>query len=325
MKCIVKKITTSVIAISLVFSLTACGGLDYQLPYTFEAAKTAFNIIFNANPDVTEGFATELCIVNEDIIPTKVNISESSAALLVSVNQSKALCAKNVHARIHPASTTKIMTALVALKYGRFDQILTASSAVNIADPEAKVLGLRPGDTMTMEQAMNVLLIYSGNDVANLIAENVAGSVEKFVELMNEEAQKLGATNTHFANTHGLTEDDHYTTAYDLYLLFNELIKHTELTDIIQKSHYETVYSHKSGKKEEVNISTTNLFLRGSYESPKNTYVIGGKTGTTDEAGHCIILYVKDEKASQYISIMMGNPTTDSLYTQMASILDLIN
>ena len=127
--------------------------------------------------------------------------------------------AKNVHERLNPASLTKVMTALCALKYGKLDDILTATENVYVTESGAVKLGVTAGDTMTMEQALYGLMLKSANDVANLVAEHIGGSVEGFVNLMNETAASIGATNTHFTNPHGLTDPEHYTTAYDMYLI----------------------------------------------------------------------------------------------------------
>ena len=101
---------------------------------------------------------------------------------------------------------------------------------------------------MTLDQALHILLMYSANDVAMLIAENVGGTTERFIEMMNEEAKRLGATNTQFMNPHGLTQDGHYTTAYDLYLIFNEAVQYEAFSEIINMTNYQTTYYDKDGK-----------------------------------------------------------------------------
>lgn len=178
---------------------------------------------------------------------------------------------------------------------------------------------------MTLDQALRILLMYSANDAAMLIAEGIGGSVEHFVEMMNEEARRLGATNTNFANPHGLTDANHYTTAYDLYLIFNEAVKYDTFNEIIQMSSYQTTYYDKDGKAKEFNKTTTNLFVRGDYSAPSNVNVIGGKTGTTSAAGHCLVLLSRDENGSPYISVILRSSSTDMLYTEMIDLLDEIH
>ena len=123
---------------------------------------------------------------------------------------------------------------------------------------------------MTLDQALHILLMYSANDAAMLIAENIGGSVDHFVEMMNEEAQRLGATNTSFTNPHGLSDDNHYTSAYDLYLIFNEAIKYDSFNEIIHMTSYQTAYYDKDGKAKELTVNNTNRFLRGDFQAPEN-------------------------------------------------------
>lgn len=217
------------------------------------------------------------------------------------------------------------MTALVALKYGQLNQNLTASDAVTITESGAVLCGLKRGDTMSLDQALRILLVYSANDVAMLIAENVGGSVERFVEMMNQEAVRLGATNTHFMNPHGLTESEHYTTVYDLYLIFNEAIKYETFNEIIHMSGYQTVYYDKNGKEKGFDKPTTNQFLKGEQQAPANVTVIGGKTGTTSAAGYCLMLFSRDANGSPFISIVLRAEGAAQLYSEMIDLLEEIH
>ena len=133
-----------------------------------------------------------------------------------------------------PASLTKVMTTYVALKYfgDQLDKVLTADSSVYANESGAQALGLKEGDSMTLNDALHVLLIYSANDVANLIATNLGGSIEGFADMMNAEAKKLGATQSNFKNPNGLNDMDHYVTAYDMYLIFSAAMKYDTFSEI---------------------------------------------------------------------------------------------
>jgi D-alanyl-D-alanine carboxypeptidase len=216
------------------------------------------------------------------------------------------------------------MTALVALKYGSTDQMLTASENVIITESGAQLCGLKPGDQMTLDQALHILLLYSANDVAILIAEGVAGSVDEFVELMNEEAASIGATNCNFTNPNGLTDEDHYVTAYDLYLIFQEALQYDLFNQIIQMTSYSTVYTDADGNEKSLEMDTTNQYLKGVYEAPAGVTVIGGKTGTTNAAGHCLILLSRSSNGTPYISVIMKDGSREELYTDMTALLELI-
>ena len=301
--------------------LSGCGRLSYDMAYDTASGISSFNVVSRQDTIYAEPFAADLCAVYGDISVSgkSVNLPQAEAAALFDLNSREAVYAKNVHKALHPASLTKVMTALVALQNGRLDQILTATSSVNITESRAQLMGLKVGDTMTLDQALRIMLLYSANDVAMLVAEGVGGSVENFVEMMNQEALRLGATNTHFANPHGLTDENHYTTAYDLYLIFNEAIKYETFSEIIQMTSYQTTYYDRNGKAKEFDKPTTNLFLRGDFQAPANVTVIGGKTGTTSAAGHCLMLLSRDVGGAPYISVILRSD--DTVYEEMNELL----
>ena len=174
---------------------------------------------------------------------------------------------------------------------------------------------------MKLEQAINYLLVFSANDIAIAIAENVGGSYDKFVELMNKEAVNLGATGTHFTNPHGLHNDDHYTTPYDLYLILNAAASNKTIREILPKSSYNTTFTGEDGDSKSIAVNATDAYLTGDVEAPEGITVIGGKTGTTDPAGHCLIIMSTNSKGNNYISVVMKAETTEELYTSMNSLL----
>lgn len=328
MKCTnnLKRSISLICVAACCLQLVGCGNIAYDMPYTTDQSVTSLNVVEVQNSNVATPFADDLCVVSEDVMDDEnVDMSQAEAAVLFDVNNCEVLYSKNAHERLYPASLTKVMTTLVALKYGSIDQTLTATSAVNVSESGAQLCGLKAGDTMTLGQALHILLLYSANDVALLIAENVGGTTEHFVEMMNEEAKAIGATNTNFTNPHGLSDPEHYTTAYDLYLMFNEAMKYEVFTQIIQMTGYQTVYYDKNGNTKELSFQTTNLFLRGDYKAPDNVTVIGGKTGTTNAAGHCLLLLSKDRKGAPYISVILRSTARDVLYAEMTDLLDEID
>ncbi|MCM1325690.1 MAG: serine hydrolase [Bacteroidales bacterium] len=323
-KIILEKITATAVLAAVGICLTGCGSDKYAMAYQMDSEVSSFNVLaFDGGNKVTP-FAEDLCIVSEDVAGgTELDMSLAESAVLFDLNNRDVLYAKNAHAQMNPASLTKIMTALVAIKYGSSEQVLTATDAVIIKESGTQVCGVKSGDTMTMDQALHILLMYSANDVALLIAENVGGSVEEFVNMMNREAASLGATNTHFANPHGLTDEEHYTTAYDLYLIFNEAIKYESINEIIHMSNYQTTYYDKSGRAKELKVKNSNGFLNGNANAnaPENVTVIGGKTGTTNAAGNCLMLLSKDVNGAPYISVILKAQSSDALYQEMSDLL----
>jgi D-alanyl-D-alanine carboxypeptidase len=305
---------------------TGCGSLRYDMDYQTAAKVSSFNVTVGQTDGAAKPFAADLCVVSGDVMDDDaVDMAHAEAAVLFDLNDKEVIYSKNAHERLYPASLTKVMTALVALQNGSLDQQLTATDAVKITESGAQLCGLKSGDTMTLDQALHILLLYSANDVANLIAENIGGSIDNFVVMMNDEAKRLGATNTNFVNAHGLSDDNHYTTPYDLYLIFNEAVKYETFGEIIQMSSYQTTYYDANGKAKDVSYNTTNRFLKGEVQAPSNVNVIGGKTGTTNSAGHCLILLSRDNAGAPYISVILRAENNDYLYQQMTDLLDEIN
>ncbi len=318
-----KKLSVILIFVLCASMLFGCGN-SVALPYASIIGNSSFKLSSH-NEDRVEGFAANLCVGDSNVNIPGYDIEQVGADGLFHLNQKSVVHATNMHERLYPASLTKLLTALVAIKYGNLDQVLTATAEVNITEYGAVIAGLKAGDTMTLEQALHLLLIRSANDVANLIAENIAGSVDEFVVLMNEEAARIGATNSHFVNAHGLHDNNHYSTVYDIYLIFKEVIKYEAITQIIGMASYATTYHNKYGTEKKISVSSTNGFFRNQYTLPKNVTILGSKTGTTDEAGSCLALYVKDTAGNPYISIILNGNTKDDLYTQMRQLLEQIH
>ena len=323
MKCI-NRVRVLFATSIVIASVSGCGYSNYDLPYAADSNVSSFRLVnFESAKETADSFASKLCVTDKDVISQDINIPAGVAGGLFDVNGCNVVFAKNIHESFAPASLTKIMTAIVALKYGSADMILTASGSVKIPEYDAQVLELNPGDQMTLDQALHFLLIYSANDVAIMIAEGVGGSVENFVSMMNEEAVKLGATNTHFSNPHGLTADEHYTTPYDLYLMMNEATQFDLFNEIIHMSSYETVYYDAAGNEKPKTVNSTNMYIQGTANCPAGMTVVGGKTGTTNAAGHCLILLSRDTKSNPYISVVMRAENKENLYSYMSSLLGL--
>lgn len=328
MKCINKKkiITILISSVVSIGIFSSCGKKE-ELPLSYHVYETSeeYGLIgVNESSQITT-FANNLCVAGtEDITLDNVNVFYIEGAGLFDINQKEVLFSKNLHEKLYPASTTKILTALVALKYGQLtDQIIVSEQAVNLPS-DSSLCYFKAGDKVTLEQALYGLLVCSGNDAGNVIAEHISGSVEKFSELMNEEARKLGATNSHFVNPHGLQDENHYTTVYDLYLIFKEAIKYDEFNKIINAKSYNANYVDSSGTEVNGTWNATNRYLAGTAEIPEGITVIGGKTGTTFDAGACLVLLSENNNKDPYISIVLKADGRDILYSGMSDLLENI-
>lgn len=267
--------------------------------------------------------AEDLCVGGtKNTVSDAVHADYAESAAVFSVDDEEITYAKNIYERRYPASTTKILTAYAALKYGNLEDVLTVSQeAIDSLMYGSSICGLQPGDQLTLEQALYGLMLCSGNDAANVIAEHISGSTEKFAELMNEEALQLGAIQSHFTNAHGLPDENHYTTAYDLYLIFNAALKDERFVNYISTKKYDTSYQNASGETVNQVWFNTNGYLKGTYDEPENVTVVGGKTGTTDEAGSCLVLFSKNQSDKPVISIVLKGDSKSHLYSLMTELL----
>lgn len=222
---------------------------------------------------------------------------------------------------MYPASTTKILTAYVALKYGDLNGIYTVSENAADQASDSSVCNLKAGEQLSLQQLLYGLLLRSGNDAAIVIAEGISGDVSSFAELMNKEAKMLGATDSHFVNANGLQDENHYTTVYDLYLIFQAAIQNPTFVDIIHTTEYTVDYLDPNGMSIQQVWTSTNKYLMGTEAAPDGITVIGGKTGTTNDAGYCLVLLSNNAAGDQIISIVMKADCRNNLYYYMNELL----
>lgn len=321
MKCINKYF---IVLITLIFSAHLFGcGRKLEAAYDINSNVSAFRFDDDSNEKKLNSYAEDICVVNENVNEKKINMTAATSACLFDITNKETKYSKNANELLHPASTTKVMTALLAFKYGNLDDIVTASANVNIKESGAVMCGFKQGDRASLEEVLYGLLLTSGNDAAVMIAEHIAGSESAFVDMMNEEARNIGATHTNFANPHGLTDESHKTTAYDLYLIFNEALKYEKFKSIISAKEHELKYTNAEGNQKTFKSVSTNKYFSGGKSSPENVKVLGGKTGTTEAAKSCLILYSQKENQDSYVSVVLHSEDADSLYENMNSLMGL--
>ena len=236
---------------------------------------------------------------------------DARAALLIDVATGETLYEKEAHTRNYPASITKVMTALLTLEAVdagrlRMDQEITAQeSAFENLAADGSTANIKAGETMTVENLLNCLLIVSANEASHILAEAVAGDIDSFVALMNQRAEQLGCTDTHFANPSGLHNDRHYTSAWDIYLITQEAMTYDAFMEIVGRKAY-TVPETNISKKRELHstnylISTWRTGWPGYYYEDAR----GIKTGSTPEAGYCLVA-TAIRTGRQLISVVLG-------------------
>lgn len=228
----------------------------------------------------------------------------ANSAILVDASSGQLLYSKNDRDKAYPASITKLMTALLVAEQGDLNKEVTVSeSALLDLSAAGSTLNIKAGEKMTVDNLLICLLVASANEAANILAENVAGSVDAFVEKMNKRAQELGCVNTHFANPHGLHEDDHYSCAYDIYLIAKEAVKHKRIAEIVEMQKATVPKTNLS--EERFFFSTNSLLSPYKERTYLYKYTTGIKTGHTTQAGLCLAASATKNDTS-LISVVMG-------------------
>ena len=296
-----------------------------EIPLTWSNAKMAYTAAGQSAMQTETAFSTDLCIGPNNVTREGLSLTGNERGALFSLDDRKVVFAKEMHEKIYPASITKLMTAILAFKSDKMDETVTIQWQDLELESGSQVVGLRIGDQVTMHDLMRGLLIHSGNDCAQAIARVVGGSQDNFVNMMNEELKAIGATESHFTNPTGLHDENHYTSVYDIYLMLHEAMKNDEFISIIQIPVYDFRYYDADGNEKHVTLDSTDRYLTGQVEPPKDVTVLGGKTGTTSAAGNCLSLISQNAYGQFFISVVTGATSKEDLYGDMNGLLSAVN
>lgn len=271
---------------------------------TYSYAQTNLN---NFKQDLT---------INSEV--SDLNIYSESAVLMDS-RTGKVLYTKNATQKMYPASTTKILTAIIAIEKCQLTDKITASKNAVMSIPSGySNAAIQVGEALSVKDLLDVFLIHSANEAGFILAEHISGSIDNFANLMNEKALEIGCKNTHFTNPSGIQDENHYSTAYDMALIAQYCMKNETFRQIVSKTSCKIA---PTDKYEERYFVTTNDLMRSSskyyYE-----YAIGIKTGFTTQARNCLIAgSIKD--GLELITVTLGALTTEN--GKSARYVDTIN
>lgn len=242
----------------------------------------------------------------------------ADGAIVMEASTGLILYEKNIDKTYYPASITKIMTVLLALENSNLGDIVTVSkNAVYDIEMDSSKLWIDVGEQLTMQQCLYGILLESANDVAYAVAEHIAGSMPAFVDMMNEKAKSLGCKNTHFTNPHGLPDDDHYTTPYDMALITREAMKNET---------FRKIFSTRTYQIPPTNVQPETRYLRNHHklilgEGYKYDGCIGGKTGYTSKAKYTLVTVAKRGDL-ELICVIMRDDISAHQYTDTQKLLD---
>ena len=301
-----KKVVLPLILIAAIFTV-ACAALPKIGKAKSEKAEEGAD----SQASLTQNSEETVPIITYQIDSHTAEIPASNdcgGAIIIETATGRAVAARNPHTRFYPASTTKIMTLLVACEnIKNYEDTFTMN--LEITDPlyvaEASVAGFLNGEEITMTDLLYGLILPSGADAAIALAEKISGGEAEFVKLMNKKAEELGLTDTHFVNTSGLYDSEHYTTAYDMAVILETALQNPVCKKVLSTYRYTT--SKTPQHPEGIELSAT-LFDYMYGTEPETATVLGGKTGFVNESGYCIASYGKsNETDNEYIVVTLKN------------------
>lgn len=249
----------------------------------------------------------------------------SPSCILIDSNSGKILYEKNAYNKMYPASTTKIMTAILVLEKCNLDEIVTVSdNAVSLTSvPESYTrANLKSGEKLSVENLLNVLLIPSANDAAIALAEHVSGTVDEFSKLMNLKAKEIGCTNTNFVNPNGVHNENQFTTAYDMALIGKYAMKNETFRKIVSKTSCTLPITNMYDKDDRKFDNTNELLNSDDYYYQ---YTTGIKTGYTDSAKNCIVASCKRDDYEFIVVILGANKMSEKQNDRAHDCITLFN
>ena len=238
----------------------------------------------------------------------------AKAGIIVELNTGKVIYEKNSKEQNYPASVTKILTAIIVIENSKLDDVATASeTAISMIPAGYVVAPLSVGEKMNVEDLLYALMLKSANDAAYVLAEHVGGSIDKFSDMMNNKAKEIGCKNSHFVNPNGIHNDEHYTTAYDMYLISDYAMKNETFAKIVSTYEYTLPATNKYKNTDRVMKNSNNFVNPNS--SYYNKSVKGIKTGTTTQAGNCLITYASKD-GLDFINVVLGAETSNGKFNE---------
>lgn len=244
----------------------------------------------------------------------------AESAILVEVSTGRIIFEKNSTKQMYPASTTKMMTAILVIENCDLQETVTVSETALQNIPTGYVTcDLSVGEEISVNDLLYALMVPSANDAAYVLAEHVAGSVDSFADMMNNKAREIGCTNTHFVNPNGIHDSKHYSTAYDLYLIAKYCMQNETFRNIVSTKEY-TLPATNKHEAADRSFTTTNDLLNPDKTNYYKT-AIGIKTGHTSMAGHCLVSESSRE-GLDFISVVLNSETDNKRFQDSVKLFD---
>ena len=319
---IIKKI---ILTLFLTSTLILSGCSRFRVNYD---NKRLIGNLYKANEDTfAEGTAEKIVVPDANLEQIIENVGAESY-IIASLDRKKSAYTKyhNPYKKMPMASLTKIMTALIVLENvdDLSKEYYVTSEDLDL-EPDESRANLKNGDKLSVRDLLYGLLVPSGNDAATVLSKNVFNNYDNFIIAMNNEAERLGAINTHFDNAVGLDSDYHFSTAYDLFLITREAMKYPIFSEITTSKEYTANILQSDGIIRSEKWQNTNYFVTEELLMSPNVSLFATKTGNTKKAGSCLILTTKDKKSGDYyISVVLNAKSKRNSYYNTNALLSAI-
>lgn len=312
MKCINKKrqkLLLVALAFIIIVLVTVMGiilfgkqkGLKDAQPYN--KSIRAFSTSAKEDALVSPGISSTLCVGEDNTQMEGIQSVQDEIGGFFSLTDRTIPFSNHLYDRVSPGKITQLMTALLAAEHLNLDEDTVIEQEDRVYGKGAKTCGLAEGDRIVVKQLLNAVLVSSAEDACQTLARLTSGSQDSFVTLMNEKAQELGMTNTHFVNTTGYSSEDQYTTVYDIYLLLNEFLKYPDLLNSMSLPDYTITYTNGKNEQKQKWLDSDNPFVTEKITVPKNVTVLGGKALTSNSSNYAALL-TQNNYGEFYVSII---------------------
>lgn len=304
------------------------GGLALYMYYQYSKQNlrldNAYQVSFSNHHHALPGLGQQVALLpDQDIPPTKTEVSGARSFLQVNLTTKEAVASKEAAVKLDADGLHKLMTLLIALEqaYDRLDETvtLTASDVTVAADQPS--CGFHEGDELTLRNLLFAMMVYDGDDAAKAVARFVAGDEGTFVELMNAKAKHIGATQTHFINPQGGGKNgEQYTTAYDLYLIYEACLKQGDCSEFMRLESVSIPFT-RGGQANGITYYNRILYLQGVKPLPAQTKLLAAKSGATVDHGQSMLLHWINGDQEEQFAVFIQSNDRERLYQQMDALL----
>ena len=271
-----------------------------------------------------EGIAKNLCVGESNTPMDGIESREGEAAGLFDLQDKEILFSQNLHEKVSPGNINQLMVALTAYEELNLEDSVTIESEDVVGRGQGTSSGLAAGNVVTVQQLINGVLVYSADDACYALARAAAGNKEAFVEHMNQKAQELGMTNTAFSNVSGAEDENQYTTVYDIYLLFHQLLEYPDLIHAMGLSSYTMNSTKSNGDLKQQVLDTDNPYLTGKLSVPKGVTMLGGKYMSTKDQ-YATALLVQNNYGDAFVLIVFRADSEEIMNSRIREMLKKVN